>query len=172
MSTWRLGKLLLDKYCLASERVATSMNPMLSPLSRIKTHWMIMAPCTQWKILQLKLLWTAPKPRNLWKFSSAKDSRYTVYLSHVFGVVNIVQEGCVRFKTIQFFPCLLSQYFCPARIQPLHWLQIVVTLLNCPCECLPTIYKAFLLKLNSWMFKKLFSWASSIWMFGHCARIW
>ena len=30
MSMWRFGKLLLDKYCLASERVATSMISMLS----------------------------------------------------------------------------------------------------------------------------------------------
>ena len=34
MSTWRFGKLLLDKYCLASEREASSMIPTLSPLSR------------------------------------------------------------------------------------------------------------------------------------------
>ena len=34
MSTGRIGKLLLDKYCLASEREETSMIPTLSLLSR------------------------------------------------------------------------------------------------------------------------------------------
>ena len=42
MSMWQFGKLLLDKYCCASEREATSMITALSPLSRIMTHALIM----------------------------------------------------------------------------------------------------------------------------------
>ena len=70
MSTWRFGKLLLDKYCLASEREETSMMsiiPTLSLLSKIMTCPLIMTPPHSVKILWLKF------SRNSRKFSPVKD---------------------------------------------------------------------------------------------------
>ena len=47
MSMSWFGRLLLDKYCLTSERKATSLSSQLSQLLRVMTHPLIMAPRTQ-----------------------------------------------------------------------------------------------------------------------------
>ena len=61
MSTWRFEKLLLDKYCLASEREAISTIPMLSPLSIIVTRPLIMTPSYSMKISTVKTYTDRPE---------------------------------------------------------------------------------------------------------------
>ena len=81
MSTWLFGMPLLDKYCLASEREATSMILMLSLLSRIMTRPLIMRPPYSMKIFMVKTFTNYPETVKLVKV-------FIRYLKHMQGKNN------------------------------------------------------------------------------------